>query len=248
MKRLLCTLIGLLALAPAASAATPHLSTLKLAVEVTNTSVDSWHYLSADKAPADAVWSEGTGSQTSGYTWKGKFNLLVANRALVAHGAMPYALQPLAAQKAPTVTVRREVAKWQDHHPVLCGGELGDCDGAQQPDSYPKFHCGTKKATLRDFAVGSSDDAFLGGGLLPSIGWGDCPLPNLQYGDPDTFSFEPFKRLARLKKGQTITLKQDEENGIADGQRTRGKCKPLSGVGQQECNRTGIFVEVTRIG
>jgi hypothetical protein len=250
MKKLIAPVLLALALSPAAAgASTAQLSTLKLSVEVTTTSVDEWHYLSADKSPADAVWSEGKGSQTVGYHWKGKLNLLVAGKALVAHGASPYQLTPLAAQKAPKATVQRQVESWTDHKPVLCGGELGDCDGSQPPpDTHPRFRCGTKKSELREFVVGSSGNLFLGGGLLNPIEWGDCPLANLRYGDPDTFSFKPFAKLARLKKGRHVTLKQDVVDGIDDSQRYRGKCPPLAGIGQQECKRTGIFVEVTRIG
>jgi hypothetical protein len=250
MARRILVLVAALAIIPAtAGAATPKLSTLKLSVEVTTTAVDDWHYLSADKAPADAVWSEGKGSQTVGYHWKGKLDLLVANRALVARGAQPYQLQPLAAQTAPKATVQREVESWTDHTPVLCGGELGDCGGTQPaPDTHPQFHCGTKKADLQQFVVGSSGNLFQGGGVLTPISWGDCPLPNLRYSDPDTFSFKPFAKLARLKKGRHMTLRQDAESGITDTKRYRGECPPLSGVGQQECSRTAIFARVKRIG
>jgi hypothetical protein len=247
----------------AARFAPPRVTSMRLAVEITGIHVVDWHLQEEGFPDPSRAWVAGKGTQTLGFSAPRP----VVYLATAASGTTPDGtpLSPLAVvplhEKPEKGSLRRR-ASWRHSDGPSCDSE-GHCE---DPVLVPPLHqtpsCPAKRLPVPvKLEVTGPAGAPVRNALTVSFAslgldglWNACPpdidgaVRPLALAQPHAVTIPGgVGSIARLHRGQKVTLKGSYQRGITDRSAESRTCPRLGGIGQQECAVTDVTVEVTRL-
>lgn len=255
-----------LAAAPAAHAAAGFKAKrMTLSVELTGIHVVDWHVQDPNYPDPLTSWVVGKGTQTLGFSTRRpvRFKATAFSGRVPGGQSLPaLVLQPQAAPRPLKGSLRRK-GSWKYNDDSICDREGGCDDSVLVPPVHLPASCPARTVQVPavvDVSASGGNPAsqmlfakFNGPLQLDGL-WSNCPpdmdavkRPLALAQPPATLSFgRGAKRVARMRRGSTLTLKTQVERGATDGV-ISGSCPKLAGPGQQECAVTDLTLEIKRV-